>query len=178
MGTMSRSRRFAVIGASTVMAVGALLLGAAPASAHSVTPNSCAPDAQDVVTSITHQVFMWDGVTWYKAGPGGTMEATITTSTTISATASVGISPSDLAGATQAIDTTARSSVTTTTTTKAYTHSVPPNEYGNLKYGSWGDFVHWEILYRHSDCTTSIVQTGTGNVPTVELGWYYFSTTH
>jgi hypothetical protein len=161
------------------MTVGALLLGAAPASAHSVTPNSCAPDVEQFITSHTHEtVFMWDGVTAYKDGPGGTVSGSIMTSTTISTTASSGISVSDLGGMTQAVDSSARTSVTTVTSSQTYTHSIPSNEYGNLKYGSWGDFVNWEIAYRHSDCTTSILQTGTGTVPTVAVGWYYYSTTH
>jgi hypothetical protein len=174
---MSRSRRFGAIAASAVMALGALLAGAAPASAHSVTPN-CTSDVTTAITSSNY-VFIWDGVTWFHDGPGGTVTGTVTTARQISSTISAGaeISLSDLISTVKATVSASATNSVTTTVGHLYTHSIPSNEYGNLRYGSWGYAVHWEIVYRHSNCTTTIVQTGTGTVTTVAVGWHYWSTT-
>jgi hypothetical protein len=122
---------------------------------------------------------MWDGTTWFKDGPGGSMTVSVTTTRTISASISAGaqISVSDLVSTAQLSITTTVTGSVTTTIGHSYTHAIPANEYGNMKYGSWGYYVHWEILYRHSNCTETVVQTGTGSVPTTAVGWEYYSTT-
>lgn len=174
---MSGSRRLRLVSASILLSLCAAVgFGVAPASAATITPN-CAADVVLAITSANYH-FLWDGVTWFHDGPGGSVTGTVQRQRTISATISAGaeVSTDELVVAAKA---TVSSSVTKqmqTTLGHAYTHSIPSNKFGNLKYGGWGYSVGWTYEYRHSNCTITKIQTGTGTVPTVAQGWYYYNT--
>ena len=172
---MSRIRRLCVVAASVLASALAIVgFGAVPASA--VTP-SCAADAVLGVTSASYH-FMWDGVTWFHDGPGGVVTGTVQTQRTISATISYGaeVSVNDLISSVKATVSGSATRSVTTTLGHQYQHSIAANKYGNLKYGGWGYSVNWTYEYRQSNCTIKILQKGTGTVPTVATGWYYYAT--
>lgn len=168
---MSRTKRLCALAASTLIPTGALMaFGAAPASA------SC---ASDVVIGVSgHYTFIWDGATWWHDGPGGTISGTVQRQRQISASISYGadISVNDLVSSVKVSINASATRSLTTTLGHTYTHSIPSNKYGNLKYGAWGYTVNWVKEYRHSNCTITVLGRGTGTVPTVATGWYYYST--
>ncbi|HWG25856.1 hypothetical protein [Actinospica sp.] len=175
---MSLSRRSSAIAASAVLAASSILgLGASPASAASVTP-SCAADAVLGITSATYH-FMWDNATWFHDGPGGSVTGTVQTQRTISATISAGaeVSTDELVVAAKATVSSSATKSLVTTLGHTYTHTIPAADYGNLKYGGWGYSVSWTYEYRQSNCVIKVLQKGTGQVPTVAQGWYYYNTT-
>jgi hypothetical protein len=169
---MSRAKRFGALVASTLISAGVLpAVSAQPASA------SC---AADVVISVSGQYkFIWDGSTWWHDGPGGTITGTVQVQRQISATISYGadITINDLVSSVKASISGSATNSLTTTLGHTYTHTIPSTMYGNLKYGAWGYAVSWVKEYRHSDCTITVLGRGTGTVPTVATGWYYYSTT-
>ncbi|HXR73538.1 hypothetical protein [Actinocrinis sp.] len=168
---MSRSKRFGAVAASAVICASTLsAVNAAPASA------SCAADV--VVAVSGRYVFLWDGTTWWHDGPGGTITGTVQVTRTISSTLSYGadITMSDLINSVKASISNAATKSVATTKGHTYTHSIPATKYGNLKYGAWGYSVTWKKEYRHSNCTISVLGQGTGTVPTVATGWYYYNT--
>lgn len=168
---MSRIKRLGALAASTLVPASALMaFGAAPASA------SC---ASDVVIGVSgHYVFIWDGATWWHDGPGGTISGTVQHQRQISATISYGadISVNDLVSSVKMSISGSATRSLTTTLGHTYTHVIPATKYGNLKYGAWGYAVNWVKEYRHSNCTITVLGRGTGTVPTVATGWYYYST--
>lgn len=168
---MSRAKRLGAIAASALVSATALsAFGAAPASA------SC---AADVVIGVSGKyVFLWDGVTWWHDGPGGTITGQVQRTRTISSTISYGadITMSDLISSVKASISGSATNSVATTLGHTYTHAIPSNAYGNLKYGAWGYNVTWKKEYRHSNCTITVLGQGTGTVPTVATGWYYYST--
>lgn len=179
---MSRSKRFGVIAASALISVGALLgFNAVPAAAASnVGPAVTSSCAADVVIGITSSryVFMWDHVTWWHDGPGGTVTGQVQVQRQISATISYGadITLNDLVSSVKVSISSSATRSTTTTLGHTYSHVIPANKFGNLKYGAWGYSVSWVKEYRHSNCTITVLGRGTGTVPTVAKGWYYYNT--
>jgi hypothetical protein len=175
---MSRASRIGVIAASTLLSAGALVgFSAVPASA---APNPVtASCAADVVIGVTGRyTFLWDRVTWFHDGPGGTITGHVEKQSQVAATISYGadISLSDLVSSVKAsINKSATRSVTTTVG-HTYQHTIPANKFGNLKYGAWGYSVSWVKEYRHSNCTITVLGRGTGTVPTVAVGWHYYNT--
>ena len=169
---MSRTIRLGALAASVFIPASALMaFSAAPASA------SC---AADVVIGVSgHYEFIWDGATWWHDGPGGTITGTVQVQRQVSATISYGadISINDLVSSVKASISGSATRSLTTTLGHTYTHTIPARDYGNLKYGAWGYSVSWVKEYRHSNCTITVLGRGTGTVPTVATGWYYYSTT-
>jgi hypothetical protein len=141
-----------------------------------VTP-SCAADVVIGITS-SHYYLIWDGVTWFHDGPGGTVTGQVQRQAQVSATISYGadITLNDLVASVKASINSAATRSVTTTIGHSYTHSIPANKFGNLKYGAWGYSVGWVKEYRHSNCTITVLGRGTGRVPTKATGWYYYST--
>ena len=177
---MSRSKRLGLIAASALLSVGALLgFSAAPAAASpsaAAVPASC---AADVVIGVSGSyVFIWDRVTWFHDGPGGTITASVQRQTQVSATISYGadITLSDLVASVKASINHSATTTVSTTVGHSYTHSVPAGKFGNLKYGAWGYNVNWVKEYRHSNCTITVLGRGTGRVPTTAVGWFYYTT--
>lgn len=172
---MSPSRRLRTIAASVLLSVCSIVgFGALPAAA--VTP-FCAADVVLAVTSANYH-FMWDGTTWFHDGPGGQVTGMVQAQRTIGATISVGaeVSVTDLVTTVKASISGSATASLTTTLGHTYTHVIPANKYGNLKYGGWGYSVNWTYEYRQSNCVIKVLQRGTGTVPTVAQGWYYYNT--
>ena len=175
---MSRRKRLGVAAATVLIAVGSLLgFGAGPASASPAAPASCAADVIVGITSSRY-VFMWDGVTWWHDGPGGTITGQVQRQRQVSATISYGadITLSDLISSVKATINKSATRSVTTTVGHTYSHNIPANKFGNLKYGAWGYSVSWVKDYRHTNCTITVQGRGTGTVPTVAVGWYYYNT--
>src|SRR5262249_27732578 len=145
-------------------------------SADAIMP-SCAADVLIGITSSRY-VFMWDHATWWHDGPGGTVTGTVQTTREISASISYGasITLSELVASVQASVSSSATRSVSTTLGHTYTHTIPARMFGNLKYGAWGYSVSWVKEYRHSNCTITVLGRGTGTVPTVARGWYYYST--
>jgi hypothetical protein len=174
---MSRTRRLGVIAASVLISLGGLLgLTGGPASASPSTA-TCAADDVLAITSAKY-VFMWDRVTWFHDGPGGKVTGDVQKQRQISASISFGadISVGFLVEESKISITTAITKTVQTTFGHHYEHLIPATKYGNLKYGAWGYSVSWVDEYRHSNCKITVRQRGTGVVPTVAVGWYYFIT--
>jgi len=174
---MSRTRRLGVMAASVLVSLSALLgFTGAPALA-SPSAATCAADDILAITSSKY-VFLWDQSTWFHDGPGGKVTGDVTRSRQISASISFGadISIGFLVEESKISITTAITTTVQTTLGHHYEHVIPATKFGNLKYGAWGYNVSWTDEYRHSNCTITVRQRGTGTVPTVAVGWYYFTT--
>jgi hypothetical protein len=177
---MSRTKRFGVIALSALLSVGAFLgFGGVAASAATSTPAAAASCAADVVIGVSGRyVFLWDRVTWYHDGPGGRVTGEVHTQRQVSATLSYGadISINELIAESKVTISRSVTKSVTTTTGHTYYHDIPAKKYGNLQYGAWGYAVSWVKEYRHSNCKITVLGRGTGTVPTVAVGWHYFTT--
>ncbi len=157
-----------------------LLAGAGlPVQAHadSASPRGCVTGYWYDITSKTG-IHMWDGKTWYKDGPGGTITTSVTQDGSVSSTAT-GSGSFSVGGIVAQAKIEVSSSVTNSTTvTKGhtYTHDVAADKYGNLRYGSWGYYVGWARYYDSATCTTTKVAYGTARISSVALGWRYYAT--
>lgn len=123
-------------------------------------------------------IFMWDGVTSFKDGPGGTMTGSVTKSRTVSTTVSASGSYS-ISGIITTVKVEVSSSATssvTTTVGHTYSHNISAGKYGNLKYGSWGDSISWKRWRRNGDCTATVIGHGTARVANTAVGWKYWET--
>lgn len=175
---MSPTKRFGVIALTAVLSLGGLL-GFGGGAASAATPAAVASCAADVVIGVTGKyVFLWDQVTWYHDGPGGRVTGEVHTARQVSATISYGadISINELIAESKVSISRSVTKSVTTTTGHTYYHDIPANKFGNLRYGAWGYNVSWVKEYRHSNCTITVEGRGTGTVPTVAVGWYYWST--
>jgi hypothetical protein len=158
---------------ATVLAVLASSLLAAPMTASAGCP-------EEIYVSITSVkgIHMWDRRTYFKDGPGGTMTGKVTESSTISATLSAGaeISISTLVTTVKAQVTASATRARTTSIGHDYSHNVKAGKYGNLKYGSWAKKVGWKKTRVNRSCTATVLDRGTGRVPTQAVGWHFWHT--
>ena len=158
-----------VVPAETAMAAD---LGATPR-----VPQNCGYDVWSRIDS--HQGFhMWDGKTWFKDGPGGTVTASVHRTSTMSASISAGaeISINELIADSKVSISASVTRTVSTTTGHTYTHSIPSGKYGNLQYGTWAYHVTWSKWRQNGNCTVTELAAGYGTVPTVAVGWKYFTT--
>lgn len=155
----------------TVLAVLATSLVGLPLTAAAGCP-------EEIYVSITSVdgIHMWDRETYFKDGPGGTMTGKVTESSTISATISAGaeISVSALVSTVKAQVTASATKSRTTSIGHDYSHKVKAGKYGNLKYGSWAKKVGWKKTRVNRSCTTTVLDRGTGRVPTKAVGWRFW----
>ncbi|MFL6239956.1 MAG: hypothetical protein ACJ735_10760 [Actinomycetes bacterium] len=116
--------------------------------------------------------------TYFKDGPGGTMTVSVQNSTSVSASMSYSteVSVSDIVSSVKAQISASAERSQTITVGHTYSHSIPSGYYGNLQYGSWGYYVHWEHVYDNGNCTYRYGDTGTAKVPSTAVGWKYWST--
>lgn len=116
--------------------------------------------------------------TYFKDGPGGTMTVSVQSSTTVSAsmTATSEVSISDIVSSVKAQVSASAEKSQTITVGHTYSHSIPSGSYGNLQYGSWGYYVHWQHVFDNGNCTYSYGASGTAKVPTTAVGWKYWTT--
>lgn len=162
------------------LAAAVLATGGLTALGATVSPASAGCVPSDTYSILSHAgYFMWDGHTYYKDGPGGTMNVSVESSSTISnsVTATGSYSVSDIISEIKIEVSSNTTSSTTTTTGHAYSRNVTAGRYGNLKYGSWGNRVHWARYERTPQCTTVTLASGWINAPTTAVGWDYWETT-
>lgn len=135
----------------------------------------CTPGTYSQIDSSQY-VFYYDGHTWFRDGPGGTVSGSVTKATTISATisASATISIDALISDASATVSASVTKATTTTVGHTYTHNITAGKYGNMQYGVWGYNVRWSQWRMNSNCTTNELAKGTGTVPIQAQGWNYF----
>ena len=176
---MVRTRRLGVIAVSVLVLLGALLAFTGGPALASPAAASCAADDILAITSSKY-VFMWDQTTWLHDGPGGKVTGDVTKQRQIAATISYGadISIGFLVEESKVSISKAITTTVATTVGHHYEHVIPATKYGNLQYGAWGYSVSWADEYRHSNCTITVRQRGTGMVPTVAVGWHYFTTSN
>jgi hypothetical protein len=138
-------------------------------------PNSCPLDTWSQIDSSSY-IFDWDGRTYFRDGPGGSMSVSVTQSSTLSATisASATISLDELVADASA---TVSASVTKTaqiTVGHTYNHNISNGMYGNAEYGAWGYNVSWSQWRQNGNCTSTKLASGSGTVPTTAVGWNYW----
>jgi hypothetical protein len=63
-----------------------------------------------------------------------------------------------------------------TSTTNTYTHKITAGMYGHAQYVSWGQTVSYRKSRVNSNCTTTLLATGTIKFPSTSEGWYYWET--
>lgn len=125
----------------------------------------------------SRHVFIWDKKNWFFGGPGGKVSGSVTKTTHIGATISAGatISISDLISDASV---TVSASVTrsdSTTLGHAYSHKVPAHKIGNIEYGALGYQLQWSQWQETANCRAHEIGQGSGMVPTVALGFHYWS---
>ncbi len=145
------------------------------ATANAVRPNSCPADTWSQIDSSSY-IFEWDGVTYFRDGPGGSMSVSNTVARQISATisASASISTDELVVDVKVDVSASATTQLTTTTGHIYNHNITAGKYGNVQYGAWGYNVHWSRWRQNPNCTSTELDAGTGTVPTTAVGWNYW----
>ncbi|TXJ74087.1 hypothetical protein E2C11_28025 [Streptomyces lavendulae] len=134
----------------------------------------------DITSKKNYHIASWWNGTKYKDGPGGSMNASVTKSGTISAeiSGSTEVSASSVVAAAKASVSAKVGGSVSVTTGHTYTHNISKNKYGHLQYGSWGYKVSWAKYRRKGDgCHgATLVDSGTATLPTSETGWKYWET--
>lgn len=122
-------------------------------------------------------VFIWDKKTWFRSGPGGEVVGIVSKTSQINSEISVGASISIDALVEDSQVTISKSVTKIVSTTKGNEeiHTVPKGKYGNIEYGAWGYQVKWSKWQVYNNCTDKKIGHGTGMVPTVATGWYYWT---
>jgi hypothetical protein len=121
-------------------------------------------------------VFIWDGHTYFRDGPGGTMTVSVSVNSSISATITAGakISVNELVADAEV---TVSASITTSvgiTVGHTYSRNITSGKYGNAQYGTWGYRLTWSQWERHNDCSLTELASGGGTAPTPAVGWQYW----
>lgn len=157
------------------MALAASLTGLSPATAGT---QGCPTEYYYDITSNTGY-HMWDGRTYFKDGPGGTITGSVTrtgtVTTSVSATGSYSVG-GIVAQAKIEVSGSLTQSVAISVG-HTYSRNITAGRYGNMKYGSWGQRVGWRYLVDKSDCKTYTISSGTAYIPTAAVGWRYWETT-
>jgi hypothetical protein len=169
-------RRFA-FSAAAVMSIAtcAVVVGPSVAPAYA----NCGTGLSYDITGHSTQFLPAPGI-HYKDGPGGTMKVSVEKSTSISTsvTATVEVSVSDLISSVKGTVSGTAERTDGITTGHEYDHNVPAHKFGNLEYGSFGYYVHFNKVRTQAPCKVSVVGHGTATVPTNAEGWHYWSTRH
>jgi hypothetical protein len=168
----TRRRRLATVSALALAVAPIAVLGiSAPAMAR------CAPYEFYSIPSYSSYQLPAAG-TYFKDGPGGTMTASVTTASTISATGSVtaGATISGIVAQAKVEVTASITKSKSVTVGHTYSHDISAGKYGNLQYGSWGYKVNWRFSERTESCTNRLLSSGTAKVPTTAVGWRYWET--
>src|SRR6185436_11487182 len=86
---------------------------------------------------------------YFKDGPGGSMTASVTYSSTIGAsgTVSAGASVSGIVAEAKIEVSATISTSQTITIGHTYTHTITAGKYGNMQYGSWGYKLSWDYWH-------------------------------
>jgi hypothetical protein len=140
------------------------------------SPQACYEHTYSEIDAARY-VFIWDGRTWYRDGPGGRVTGTVERRSDISATISVGatISIGFLVADSQVTVSAAVTRTASITTGHSYFHDIPARRFGNIEYGAWGYQVDWSQWREDRGCRFTELAAGTGMVPTVAVGWFYWT---
>lgn len=112
----------------------------------------------------------------YRDGPGGTISVSTTQSATISASVS-GTGSYEVGGIIAKAKVEISASLTQTVSisgTHTFTHAITAGKYGNAQYGSYGKKVTWRRYQDNSNCTTTLIASGTAFIPTNTVGFRYW----
>ena len=138
---------------------------------------ACGPATYYSITS--HKAYFLPAAgTWFKDGPGGTVTASVTKATTISATGTVsgGASLKLIVAEAHSEVSGSITASKTVTVGHSYLHVIAAKKYGNLQYGSWGYTVGWKYERENGNCTFTTLSTGTARMPAGAVGWRYWET--
>ncbi|MEU5310153.1 hypothetical protein [Streptomyces sp. NPDC021562] len=170
-------RKRATLAAFVMAATVPVVAGAAPAAAGTVTPKSCPITYGVLITS--HKAYRLPAKgAYFKDGPGGTISASVTRSSTItySLSTSLEVSASYLFASAKASVSGSITKSVAVTTGHTYSHDINPHKYGNLQYGSNGYKVGWQSNRTNPNCRTTVLATGTAKLPATSVGWHYWET--
>lgn len=113
--------------------------------------------------------------TIFRAGPGGSIQSSIEGSKTVSVQSSVAgsigvdniVKASIEAGASTAVSSSTRQTYT-------FSHDISPNRYGNMQFGNYG----WKVTVKKykivPPCNTTVVVSGTAEVPSRDYWGYKY----
>jgi hypothetical protein len=174
------ARRLLTAAAMPVLVAGALVATSAQANAAGVSPHGIVCTAEESVeTTNTGSNYMIPlSSQEYKDGPGGTISVSVTKSGSVSATATVstGITVSDIISSAKIDISASITKSTSITVGHTYSHNISAKKYGHAEYGSWGYTISWEDVQTRSNCTSTVLSSGTGKMTTNSVGWKYWET--
>ncbi|MGW3814781.1 hypothetical protein [Streptomyces sp. NPDC005046] len=154
-----------------------VVAGAAPASAV-VTPRRTCPTTYGVLITSHHPYRLPARGAYFKDGPGGTISASVTRSSTITYSLSTSLEVETsvfFASAKAAVHASVTKSVAVTRG-HTYSHGIHAHKYGNLQYGSNGFKVGWQSNRTNPNCSTTVLKTGTAKLPVSSVGWKFWET--
>lgn len=166
---VGRVATMALLGVGAVVGVSATTTAVAFAA--------CAPEYDYGIGSYS-SYFVAAPNTHLKDGPGGKITVSIIRTVTISS------SSTSLGGASLAvIVVTAQHQISSqivksesVSITHSYEHAIAAGKYGNVQYGSWGYAAHWTYYHFNSNCTSTLISSGTAYLPVTATGWRYWET--
>lgn len=140
--------------------------------------DACPGDQFYVESSVNQSYHMPVGIQ-FKSGPGGTVHATIQFS--LSVTYTIGGSGTFSASALIAdakvsldVHLAATASLSQSYT---YDHNISAGKYGHLQFGDWGYHFNWKFERQNSNCTVSVLGSGSASLPDVTVwGYRYWET--
>jgi hypothetical protein len=166
------------LGVVAIAAVSISSFNTVPAAADPVvTPLACPTENYYDITS-QKSIHLPAGGTYYKDGPGGTMQVSVTRATMITATGTLtgGATFKGIVAEAKVEVSASIAEANTITVGHTYTRTISNNKYGNMQYGSWGWQVGWRYLTDTPQCTTKTRGTGTAKLPSSGEGWRYWET--
>jgi hypothetical protein len=128
--------------------------------------------------SSTNNRMPFSGVPTFKNGPGGKMIVSRSYSGSVSFQVTAGAETevgAVLAKAKVSISASLSTS-NSTSTTNTYERNITAGKYGHAQYVSWGKTVSYRKSRVNSNCTTTLLATGTIKFPSTSEGWYYWET--
>ncbi|MFR0618529.1 hypothetical protein ACLUWU_00025 [Bifidobacterium thermophilum] len=141
-----------------------------------VAARSCPEVGQtSVKATITDRNYHIGVGTVFRAGPGGTISATVKKSYTISVSSNVSgsISAGEIAKATVSAGVSTAIS-DSTSTSYTFTRGITPGRYGNLQYGNYGTKVKVTKTMIVAPCNVKTIASGTATVPSRNTWGYKY----
>lgn len=168
------------IAASATAAALAILASVTPAYAVEVESRGpeCPPNDHIEITS-SHSTHIPASSNYFKDGPGGSMTVSVTTASTVTATATLtaGVTIESVVAAAKMEVSGSIAKSTAITLGHSYTRNISPGMYGNMQYGAYGYSVNWQKVRVYSNCSYTILGTGTAQLPNNGgEGWRFWET--
>lgn len=169
-----------------VLMIGLTGLPVSAATAAGATPNSCAQivnlatccTMNDYTVSGTSTRIPYSGVPTFKNGPGGTVTASrkYTGSVGITVTAGAESEVGAVLAKAKVSVSGAIQSTKQTDTSIEYKKDITAGKYGHLQYVNSGYKLNYSKYWINSNCSKTLLSTGTILAPTTEEGWFYWET--